>query len=91
MKKFNWDDNVFAIIDLCENLGYFCADCVEGSLIDNYLYDTGDGWLAIFERFLNSWSSGYRCEYAEKSDENGTKALFNAWYACRDAWEAVTA
>ena len=34
-------------------------ECVDGCLLDNYLYQTDKGTVAVYETYLNCWTSGY--------------------------------
>ena len=50
-------------------------DIVEGCLLDDYLVQTKRGYAAVYEHFLNEWSSDYHIEFqAGRADE-----LFERW------------
>ena len=38
-------------------------DCIDGSLLDEYLIAIGDNLLIAYEQYLNEWSSCYRITY----------------------------
>ena len=45
------------------------VDMFEGSLLDNYLFDTKRGIMAIYETFVNEWTSTYTVLFATEPGE----------------------
>ena len=39
-------------------------DCVEGSLLDNLLINTKRGTVALYEHYVNCWTSNYEVKFA---------------------------
>jgi hypothetical protein len=56
-----------------------CIECVEGCLIDNALYACKRGYAAIYERFVNTWSSAYEIHFQPYSNNDGMDVC-NAFY-----------
>jgi hypothetical protein len=45
-------------------------DCFEGCLLDNLLcYTKHGGIMAIYERYINCWTSGYYIEFTKDKSE----------------------
>lgn len=45
-------------------------DCFDGCLLDNLLCVTKNGGtMAIYERYINCWTSGYYIEYTKDKEE----------------------
>ena len=59
--------------------GVECIECVEGCLIDNALYACKRGYAAIYERFVNTWSSAYEIHFQPYSNNDGMD-VYNAFY-----------
>ena len=38
-------------------------ECVEGCLLDSFIVGTKRGYAAIYEHYLNAWSSDYLVEF----------------------------
>lgn len=45
-------------------------DCIEGCLLDNYVIACKRGTAFIYERYLNSNSSGYECYFVPNNAPN---------------------
>lgn len=56
-----------------------CIECVEGNLIDNALYACERGYAAIYERFINTWTSAYEVHFQPYSN-NGGMDVCNEFY-----------
>lgn len=67
-------DDLDLLIDIFD-LEY--CDTLEGSLLDNYILCGDNITLAVFEKYLNCWSSCYDLFVARTQEENET--LWNKW------------
>ena len=46
-------------------------DCVEGCLLDNLLINAKRGTIALYEHYVNCWTSNYEVKFAPyKTEEN---------------------
>ena len=59
------------------------VDFREGCLTDNFIVSTKRGYAAIFEHYLNSWSSGYLVEFEPGDAPN----VWNRWEAFIEAYD----
>ena len=74
--------HVFIVNDLNKWLKQNNAEyieCVEGCLIDNALCACKRGYAAIYERFINPWSSAYEIHFQSYSNNDGMDVC-NAFY-----------
>jgi|GEM_PF-2173662 len=74
--------HVFIVDDLNKWLKQNNAECieyVEGCLIDNALYACKRGYAAIYERFVNTWTSAYEVHFQPYSNNDGMNVC-NAFY-----------
>lgn len=65
-----------------------CIDCAEGCLLDSVVYSTKRGIAFFFERYLNSWCSGYTfLFFPYKEQENNPKyeKTWNDFYKLQTA------
>lgn len=62
-----------------------CIDCIEGSLIDNSVYECKNGIAFIYERYLNCWSSYYELNFIRYKKEN--KPLIDQYWEQWEQWE----
>ena len=61
-------------------------EIVEGSLIDNYLYECKRGQAFIYEVYRNEWSSSHRAHFiTRKEAQQGTPAALAEW----ERWQAL--
>lgn len=51
-----------------------CVDVIEGSLLDNLLYECKRGTAFIFEERLNCWSSAYRVYFVPYKEQPASPA-----------------
>jgi hypothetical protein len=53
------------------------TDCYEeGSLLDNFVVVCKNGYAAVYEHYLNDWSSDYRVEFQRGDAQD----VFARWY-----------
>lgn len=57
-------------------------DAFDGCLLDNYLCETKRGVMAIYERFVNEWTSSYTVIFA--ADSNDRIRVCNDFYSRMD-------
>ena len=60
-----------------QNEADYIGNFVDGALLDNFMLFTKNGIAAVYEHYLNAWSSDYYVEF-ERGD--GDKVWDN-WYA----------
>ena len=56
------------------------GDFVEGVLADSFILACKRGTAAVYEHYLNEWSSNYMVLFVPYTDKNGTIALYEDFY-----------
>jgi hypothetical protein len=59
----------------------YTGDYVEGCLWDNFIVSTRRGFAAIYENYLNEWSSDYYVEF----QPGAAQTVFSNWYKFEEA------
>jgi hypothetical protein len=49
--------------------GAYCDDMIEGNLLDNMLLDCKNGYAALYEHYVNCWTSNYLVIFGKTQDE----------------------
>lgn len=58
-----------------QNKAEYTGDFVDGCLLDNFVVSTKRGYAAIYERYINNQTSGYRVEFQPGTAED----VFQHW------------
>ena len=61
---------------LHQNGAEYAGDYVPGCLLDNFVVVTRRGFAAIYENYLNEWSSDYYIEF----QPGAAQKVFAKWY-----------
>lgn len=64
-----------------QNGAEYTGDYIEGVLQDSFVVSTRRGYAAIYEHYLNTWSSDYRVEFQPGAAQD----VFRAWYEFEEA------
>lgn len=59
-----------------QNKAGFAGDYIEGCLLDNFVIATKRGYAAVYENYLNEWSSDYYIEFQPGAAQD----VFIKWY-----------
>ena len=59
-----------------QNEAEYTGNFVDGCLLDNFLVWTKNGVAAVYEHYLNAWSSDYYVEFERGDGEN----VWDRWY-----------
>ena len=72
---------------LHQNEAEYTGDFVDGCLLDSFVVWTKNGVAAVYEHYLNAWSSDYLIEFERGSADE----VWTNWYlfADRAEWEAM--
>ena len=63
-----------------QNNAEYTGDFVEGVLADSFILACKRGTAAVYEHYLNEWSSNYMVLFVPYTDKNGTIALYEDFY-----------
>jgi len=69
---------------LHQNGAEYVGDYVEGCLLDNFVVCTRRGFAAIYENYVNEWSSDYYIEF----QPGAAQGVFSNWYKFEKEMEA---
>lgn len=72
---------------MAQNKAEYTGDYIEGVLLDSFVVATPRGYAAVYEHYLNSWTSDYYIEFQPGAAQD----VFSAWYEFEAAAEAATA
>lgn len=64
-----------------QNRAEHTGSFVEGSLLDNFVLICKRGFAAVYEHYLNSWSSEYLVEFQAGAAQD----VWRRWYQFEDA------
>ena len=64
-----------------QNGADYTGDFVEGVLQDSFVVFTRRGFAAVYENYVNSWSSDYYIEFQPGAAQD----VFSKWYKFEDA------
>lgn len=70
---------------IIENNGGELEDCLEGVLLDDLLMYGNNGYIAMFETFVNCWTSCYTVY--ESENENDSDYIYSLWSKRQDERE----
>lgn len=59
-----------------QNNAEYTGDFVDGVLADSFMLSCKRGTAAIYEHYVNEWSSNYLVLFVPYTDKNGTIALY---------------
>lgn len=59
-----------------QNRAQHTGACVEGCLLDNFVLACKRGFAAVYERYVNEWTSEYRVEF----ERGAAPELWRRWY-----------
>lgn len=59
-----------------QNRAVYTGAFVDGCLLDNFVVVTKRGFAAIYEEYLNEWSSTYRVEF----EPGAAQTVWSRWY-----------
>lgn len=63
-----------------QNNAEYTGDFVDGVLADSFMLSCKRGTAAVYEHYLNSWSSDYIVLFVPYSDEKRTNQLYDDFY-----------
>lgn len=63
-----------------QNKAEYTGDFVEGCLLDNFVVVTKRGFAAVYESYVNSWTSCYYIEFQTGAAQD----IFSRWYKFYD-------
>lgn len=70
---------------ITQNRGEYTGDYIEGVLQDSFVISTPRGYAAVYEHYLNCWSSDYYVEFQPGAAED----VWSAWYEFETAAETA--
>ena len=70
-----------------QNKAEYTGDFVEGSLLDNFVIETKRGFAAIYEKYVNEWTSCYHVVFQKGAAQD----VFKQWYEFEKAAEKQAA
>lgn len=79
MTRFYIDPKDLAVW-LHQNEAEYTGDFVDGCLLDNFVVSTKNGVAAVYEHYLNAWSSDYLVEFERGDGAN----VWRRWYEFAD-------
>ena len=59
-----------------QNKADFTGDYIEGCLLDNFVISTKRGYAAVYENYVNTWTSDYYIEF----QPGAARDVFRRWY-----------
>lgn len=59
-----------------QNKAQHTGACVEGCLLDNFVLACKRGFAAVYERYVNEWTSEYRVEF----EQGAALEVWRRWY-----------
>ena len=66
---------------MAQNGAEYTGDYVEGCLLDNFIVATRRGYAAIYENYVNEWTSDYLVEF----QPGAAQTVFSNWYKFEEA------
>ena len=68
-----------------QNKAQYTGAFFDGSLLDNFILQCKRGFAAVYEKYLNCWSSAYRVVYAKESKDIDN--LFADFYERKELYD----
>ena len=62
---------------MAQNKAEYTGNCFYGSLLDNFIVSTKRGYAAIYESYVNAWTSQYEVVFAPYKNVKEVDSLFS--------------
>ena len=69
---------------VCENKAEYTGDIIVGCLLDNFMLECEGGFAAVYEHYLNEWTSDYLIEFEAGNAETVWKRWDEFQTRCED-------